>query len=92
MKLRKNLVLRKLGPNYMIVDVNADCVDLAKVYTMNATCANLWSKITEQDLDVTPETLAGLLCEEYDVAYDLALKDVSALIDKWKINDLLEER
>lgn len=92
MKLRKNLVLRKLGPNYMVVDVNADCVDLAKVYTMNATCASLWSKITEQDLEVTSETLADLLCEEYDVAYDLALKDVSVLIDKWKINDLLEDR
>lgn len=92
MKLRKNLVLRKLGPNYMVVDVNADSVDLAKVYTMNATCADLWGKVTEQDLEITPETLADLLCKEYDVAYDLALKDVGVLIDKWKINDLLEER
>lgn len=92
MKLRKNLVLRKLGPNYMVVDINADCVDLAKVYTMNATCADLWAKVMEQDLEVTPETLAEVLCGEYDVAYDLALKDVSVLIDKWKINDLLEER
>ena len=39
MKLKKNLVLRRVGSKYMIVDLEAETVDFAYVFQMNAVAA-----------------------------------------------------
>lgn len=81
MKPKENLILRKIGKQYMIVDTNDGRTDLSDVYCMNETAAMIWKRMCENDYSV--QELAEWLCGEYDVDMDLALKDVKTQIDEW---------
>lgn len=82
MQLKPNLKLRKLGPMYMVVDANTKEVDTTRVYTLNDTAAWLWERAAEGDFTI--DSLTALLCEEYDVAPDVARHDVEELLNEWK--------
>ena len=79
MKIRNNLVLRKIGSRYMIVEVSQEAMNLTNVYTMNETAAWLWKGIGSRDF--TEEQLVSRLCEEYEVTEEQAEK-LKEQIDK----------
>ena len=45
MKLNKDLVLREVGGEYMIVNPFSDTVDMTQVYSLNETAAWLWQQM-----------------------------------------------
>lgn len=81
MKIRNNLVLRKIGSRYMIVEVSQEAMNLTNVYTMNETAAWLWKGIGSSDF--TEEQLVSRLCDEYEVTEEQAATDVHALVEEW---------
>ncbi len=89
MKIKHHLSLRKVGRNYIIVDTSDKNVEFTDVYTLNGTAAFLWQKIGDKEF--TPEMLAKLLCEEYEVDEATALRDVNKLLNKWKVQGLVIE-
>ena len=89
MKQKPNLQLRKIGKRYIIVD-NDSAVNLTGVYTLNEVSARIWEAIGET-ADATPEKLATLLCNEYEVDHSTALADVTRQIEEWQRYGLLEQ-
>lgn len=88
MRLKSDLRLRKIGKRYMVVSVDS-AVNLANVYTLNATAARLWQYCEGGECD--PESMARFLCDEYEVDMETALHDVEQQLAEWKEFGLIEE-
>lgn len=88
MKLRQDLVLRKVGDDYIMVDPSQGMVDLSKVHTLNETAAWLWEQLAGKEVNV--DQVATLLCERYDVSQEKAEVDAEALIQEFEKAGLLE--
>ena len=89
MKLRKGLVLRPLGSQYIVTGDDLSPVDFSKVVSMNATSAFLWDKLGGSDF--AAQDMADLLTGRYDVDAQTALADAESLIAAWQKAGLLEE-
>lgn len=88
MKLRQDLVLRKVGDDYIMVDPSQGMVDLSKVHTLNETAAWLWEQLAGKEVNV--DQVATLLCERYDVSQEKAAADAEALVQEFEKAGLLE--
>ena len=88
MRLKSNLTLRRVGRNYMVVQLCDEEANLTNVYTMNETAAWLWKLCNGQEF--TKEMLVKHLCEEYDVSDDKASADVASIIENWVNFNLVE--
>ena len=80
---RKNLKLRKMGRNYMIVSASSSTVNMADVFTLNESAAYLMERCLERE-DFDAEMLASWLVEGYGIDSGLALLDAEAAIAEWK--------
>lgn len=89
MKLKENLILRKIGEDYVIVDPLEDSVDMTKIYSFNETSAWIWEQL--QGKEFTPESIADMLTEHYDVSYEVAIQDVQPIIKFFQEQNLLQE-
>lgn len=87
-RLRKNLQLRKIKNQYMIVEACTDNVNMCNVYSLNQTAAELWKHISEGEY--TAEDLAEWLCCIYVVEFDIALHDVERQLTEWSIYGLID--
>lgn len=81
MKVKSGLKLREVGNMYMIVEADSRSVNLTNVYNLNATAADIWKYAAASDF--TLAQLATYVSEEYDIDYDSALNDVTALVEEW---------
>ncbi len=88
MKIKEGFVLRSIGDNYMVVGEGLAQIDFNKIISLNSTAAYLWKAV--QGKEFTVQDLKDLLLEEYDVDEATALKDASALAEKWAEAGLTE--
>lgn len=79
---KKNLQLRKIQNQYMIVEASAADVNMSNVYSMNKTAADLWEVISSNERTV--EELVEWLCSNYDVGADVAKGDVERQLAEWR--------
>ena len=89
MRILEGLVLRPLGNDYIVTGDGISRVDFSKVVSMNPTAAYLFQEL--KDRDFTPEDMAGLLTDRYDVSAETALADARSLAASWKDAGLLAE-
>lgn len=89
MKLRQDLVLRKVGDDYIMVDPSQGMVDLSKVHTLNETAAWVWEQLSDKAF--TAIDISDMLCERYDVSSEQAGKDADILIQNFENAGLLEK-
>lgn len=88
MKRRTNLTLRRMGRRYMMVNAASAAQDMADVYTLNETAARLWERLGDDEISLP--SLASWLAEEYGIAYDDALTDVTTQVQEWREFGLIE--
>lgn len=88
MKRRTNLTLRRMGRRYMMVNAASATQDTADVYTLNETAARLWEQLGDDEISLP--SLASWLAEEYGIAYDDALADVTTQVQEWQEFGLIE--
>ena len=81
MKLNAGLKLREMGAVKMIVDATASQANLTNVFSLNAVAADVWQYIGDKEFTI--EQLIAYVCEEYDVDYEVAKRDMEALVDEW---------
>lgn len=81
MKILEGFRLRKLGNEHIIIGEGLQQVNFNKMVSLNETAAFLWHKL--EGLDFTVEDMADLLCGEYEVDREVALKDAASLAEKW---------
>lgn len=84
---KDGLQLRKVGPQFMIVEACEGNVNMSNVYSLNQTAARLWEWTVQGNY--TPEELAERLCEVYDTDKETALHDVERQIADWKSYGLI---
>ncbi len=86
MKIKDGFVLREVCGETVIIGVGLDAVNFGKLLVLNETAAWLWKEARKMGC-FTLDALVDRLCEEYDVAEDIARADVSDILGKWqKIN------
>ena len=88
MKIKEGFVLRSIGDNYMVVGEGLAQIDFNKIISLNSTAACLWKAV--QGKEFTVVELKDLLLKEYEVDEATALKDASALAEKWAEAGLTE--
>ncbi len=86
LKIKDGFILREVSETFIVLAVGARVKEFNGMITLNETGAYLW-KILEKGS--TKEELVKALIKEYDVAEELANKDVDAFINKMKGAGLL---
>ena len=89
MKLNKDLVLREVGGEYMIVNPFSDTVDMTEVYSLNETAGWLWQQM--EDKEFTVADMVAVLQEEYEVDQETATADLTELTRQWIAAGLAQE-
>lgn len=88
MRVKEGFVLRDICGEKVISGEGVNVVNFSKLITLNETAAFLWEQIQNKDFDA--ETLADILCDNYEVERELALKDSKALLDQWLEMGIIE--
>ena len=88
MKTKKGYTLRPLGQEYILLAEGLDVADATHMISMNATAAFLWEEVVDREFDA--QTLVDLLINNWDVAPEIAEKDIAALLKSWERAEVLE--
>ena len=89
MRIKKGFELRKVCGENIIVAHGIENIDFNKVISLNESAAYLWEKIA--GIEFTVETMASLLCQEYEVDAETARRDSQALLDEWTNVGLVQQ-
>lgn len=81
MKINQGFELREMCGEHIVIGTGVENIDFSKVISLNESAAWLWKEVEGKDF--TPETLATLLAEQYEVDADAALADAKALASQW---------
>ena len=81
MRIKNGFELREMCGEHIIIATGVANIDFSKVISLNESAAWLWLQVEGKEF--TPETLAALLMEEYDVDEATALVDANNLANLW---------
>lgn len=82
MRTKKDLVLRPLGDQFILVAEGNAVADFTQMVSMNASSAYLWDAVEGKDFELA--TLADLLVEAYGISKEQAEHDAAVVLDDWK--------
>jgi len=66
---------------HIIIGTGVENIDFSKVISLNESAAWLWREVEGKEF--TPESLAALLMQQYNVDETAALADATALANQW---------
>ena len=89
MRIHQGLELREMCGEYIIIGIGVENIDFSKVVSLNESAAYLRNEV--KDREFSPEVLAALLMEQYDVDETVAMADAAALADLWVREGLVIE-
>lgn len=89
MKAKKGFRLRTIADEKILVGEGMENIDFTKIISLNETAAFLWERIADGH-HFTPEDLATMLTEEYEVDHDTALDDCTEMAQKWLEAGIIE--
>ena len=81
MKIKEGFYLREICGEKVVSPEGLKNVNFSKLITLNSTASWLWENL--QGKEFTPESMAGMLTEQYEVDGETALRDARTLCDKW---------
>ena len=82
MRTKKDLVLRPLGDQFILVAEGNAVADFTQMVSMNASSAYLWNAVEGKDFDLA--MLVDLLVEGYGITKEQAEHDATVVLDDWK--------
>ena len=88
MKLKSGFVLEQVGGTYLAVAVGERAEEFKVLIKLNSTGAFLWKTVEERD--VTEDELVAAILDSYDVAPEIAARDVKAFIKTLSDGGLLD--
>ncbi len=89
MKKKSGFVLRQVCGENIIVAEGKENIDFSSIIAMNESSAYLWEKIGKDSF--SPESMATMLTEEYDIDNATALEDATTLAKQWMEAGIIEE-
>ena len=81
MKIKEGFTLRTICGEHVVVGEGLAQVNFNKLPSLNESAAWLWEQVCGKEF--TPEDMAGLLQEKYDVTAEIALQDARKLAESW---------
>ena len=89
MRIKKGFELREVCGEHIIVAYGIANIDFNKVISLNESATFLWKNIFDKDFDA--DTMASLLCQEYEVDAETAKHDAQALLNEWTKVGLIQQ-
>ena len=89
MKVKNGFNLREVCGENIIVAEGDENIDFSNIISMNESSAYLWQEVQKLD-NFTIDTLAQLLCEQYEIDEATAKKDVTTLATQWAAAGIIE--
>ncbi len=86
MKVKKGLLLNKIGDDYVVVATNTDV--FKGMLKLNESGAMIFNNMQE---DITISELVDLVLAEYDAEREIVERDVLAFVETFKSVGLIEE-
>jgi hypothetical protein len=90
MRIKKGFVLREVCGERVIMGEGLGAINFKKMLALNESAGWLWKQAQEMG-EFTVESLAGKLCEEYEVEADEAKADVADIIASWRSVNVIED-
>ena len=90
MKIRKELTVRNVGGENVILLQGKHGLDTTKIVSLNETSLWLWRRFAD-GADFTVEQVADALAEEFGIGRKLAGKDAQAWVGMMIQNMLIEQ-
>ena len=87
MKIKENLVLRRIGSEYVIIVPGKESVDLTEVYTLNETSAWIWEQFKNKEFAI--DEIVDLVLQQYEVDRERAMNDVQTFVDILRAGGLI---
>ena len=87
MQINKDFTIQKVGSSYVAVPVGETSKHFHGMVRLNETGAFLWKLMAEKDC--TEADLVDALLGEYDVAREIAERDVHRVAEQLKENGIL---
>ncbi len=81
MRAKPGFNIREVCGENIIVAEGEENIDFSNIISMNESSAYLWNSV--KDKDFTPEDLADLLTQEYEVDDETALADAKTVSNQW---------
>ena len=81
MKIKEGFVLRTICGQSVVSGEGTANVNFSKLVSLNDSAAYLFKAVGQEEF--TPERLADLLMQEYEVERERALKDAESLCAQW---------
>ena len=88
MKIKEGFEIREMCGENIIVAKGIQNIDFNKIISLNESAAYLWKALVGKDF--TPEVMADLLRQEYEVTEATALADAKELAKAWQEAGLCE--
>lgn len=88
MRIKDGFELREVCGEKVILACGMNNIDFSKIISLNETAAYLWTVAVGDDF--TEDMLVRALLDEYEVTEDVARRDVTNIVSKWKEIGLLE--
>ena len=82
MKTKQGFNLRQICGEHILLAEGKENIDFSNIISLNETAAFLWQQLTDKEF--TPEDMAQLLVENYEVDKETALSDARALAAEWQ--------
>ncbi len=86
MKIKKEMVLRNIAGDYVLVPAGASVKEYNGLFAINEVGAAIWDLLEKCE---TEDEIACALAKEYDAPNELLKKDVTAFLKKLKDLDLI---
>lgn len=87
MHIKKGFELRDICGEKVIIATGIENVDFSKMISLNESAAYL---LNIDGKDFTAESLAELLCQEYEIDLVTATNDASQIMEEWKQCGIIE--
>lgn len=87
MKVKKGFKLNSVCGQNFLVPMGEGNIDYSKLIALNESSLLLWKRM-EQD-DFSTDDLVNVLLDEYEVAEDVARKDVARIIELFKNENII---
>lgn len=87
MKIKKELIKRKLGKDTVLVPVGKTIYESNGLFMLNGAGAFVWDHLETAE---TEEDLLQRLLEEYEITEDVARQDLRDFMDKLRDMGILE--
>jgi hypothetical protein len=82
------VVSRHIADETLLVPVTSRVGDLDSIYTLMGIGPRVWALLQQP---VTPQQIVDAVCDEYDVARDIATRDVTEFLDLLSEKKLIAE-